>query len=829
LVGEDSVVEFDYIVVGAGAAGCVVAGRLAAAEGRPSVLLIEYGGSARNPLLRVPKGFYYTLRGDRYLYRYVTNPVGPKNNSEVWLRGRVLGGSAAVNGMVWMRGAPADWDALADRGNPGWSWADVLPAYRAIENHSLGASDTRGAGGPLGISVTDAKDEITSAILASAVQYGWRQVGDVNAEDTERVGFTPSTIARGRRTTSYGAFVRPVLAGQRAGRGTRLTVATRTRAVSLTFDGHRVTGVTTVDGTGTVTGAKARREVILCAGSVETPLLLERSGIGGPALLREHGIELRAESPNVGERLIEQRGAALQMRLNGTSAATRRLHTKTGQAREALRWLATGTGLLATGGYDLVCQFKSDPREPRPDVQGLFAPLALDTASEDMKLARHPGILFMGYPIRPETTSSVHISGGSPHDPPVIDARFLETGADQAAVAPVLEIARAVLAQAPAGALIRDEEFPGPSVATTQDTIEYSRTTGTGIYHAVGSAAMGPSDDDVVDAQLRVRGVTGLRVADASVLPRQVSGNTAAPAMLVGYRAADLILGDLRPGRFLVRDRAWRRRPPPPGDDPPDHLDDPADHQGPAEGDRESHERLILERLPAEAPGQEGVRGPDDGRDGGSGAEPPPGVPDQPAAQGHRRPATGDEPTDDDEPHSEPAQRPFRPVAPGRALGPRSEEPPRRPRPKPPPDQVRQVVPDERAGRRAQQQQEDPGIGGPGGRYSERDEHRLARHDRQHRVQAGQQERDQVGERRTDLQARDPAHWQPASSLVAQWVGIPTPPLLLNVADVTEVPSRDCGLRSGETKRRNRCETGRWYPLWPDVSHGGGRSQEGSR
>jgi choline dehydrogenase-like flavoprotein len=463
-----------------------------------------------------------------------------------------------------------------------------------MEDHSLGASETRGAGGPLGISVTDTKDEITGAVLASAASYGWERVEDANAGDTERIGFTPSTIRAGRRTTSYDAFVRPVLARQATSRreaapqGSGLTVVTRTRAVSLTFDGHRVTGVKTLDGQGTVTGVQARREVILCAGSVETPLLLERSGIGRPALLREHGIELKAESPNVGERLIEQRGAALQVTLKDSSGAASRLTTRTGQAREALRWLATGRGMLATGGYDLVCQFKSAPGEPRPDLQGLFVPMALDTASEDMKLARHSGILFMAYPIRPETTSSVHISGGSPHDPPVIDARFLETGADQAAVAPVLEIARAVLAQAPAGALIRDEEFPGPSVATRQDTIEYSRTTGTGIYHAVGSAAMGPSDDDVVDARLRVRGVTGLRVADASVLPGQVSGNTAAPAMLVGYRAADLILGDLRPGRFPVRDRAGCRRQPPPGDDPPDHLDDPADHEGPAEGDRES-------------------------------------------------------------------------------------------------------------------------------------------------------------------------------------------------------------------------------------------------
>jgi choline dehydrogenase len=171
--------------------------------------------------------------------------------------------------------------------------------------------------------------------------------------------------------------------------------------------------------------------------------------------------------------------------------------------------------------------------------------MALDTASKDLKLARHPGILFMAYPIRPETTSSVHISGSAPGDAPVIDARFLETRSDRETVAPVLETARGVLAQAPAAALIAAEEFPGPAVATRQDTIDYSLATGTGIYHAVGSAAMGPGDDDVVDARLRVRGVTGLRIADASVLPAQVSGNTAAPAMLVGYRAADFLLTEL--------------------------------------------------------------------------------------------------------------------------------------------------------------------------------------------------------------------------------------------------------------------------------------------
>ena len=538
--GEDSGVEFDYIVVGAGAAGCVVAGRIAAADPRRSVLLIEYGGRGRNPLLYIPKGFYYTLRGDRYLYRYKTQPVTPGSDPEVWLRGRVLGGSAAVNGMMWTRGAPADWDGLAARGNPGWSWADVLPAYRAMEDHSLGASDMRGASGPLGVSVTDTGDPVAGAILASAVAHGWEHVEDVNASDAERIGFTPSTIRNGRRTTSYTAFVRPALAA----RHKNLMVATRTRVGRLLFDGRRVTGVCVRERNTTTRDINARREVIVCAGGVETPLLLERSGIGRPDVLRALGIETRVESPNVGERIIEQRGVAMQVTLKEDTGVARQLSGLPGQAGEGLKYLLTGKGLLATAGYDLVCQFRSDPKQARPDIQGLIAPMALDTSSKDMKLARHAGILFMAYPIRPQTRSSVHASGPDPDDAPVIDARFLEAEADRAAAASVLSIARDVLDTSPVAGLIAGEEFPGPGVATPEQAVDYSRRTGTGLYHAVGSAAMGPEDDDVVDTTLRVRGTEGLRIADASVLPVQVSGNTAAPAMLVGYRAADLCLSD---------------------------------------------------------------------------------------------------------------------------------------------------------------------------------------------------------------------------------------------------------------------------------------------
>jgi choline dehydrogenase-like flavoprotein len=537
-------VEFDYVVVGAGSAGCVLAGRLAMAAPRVSVLLIEYGGRAVNPLLRVPKGFYYTLRGDRYLYRYRTRPVTPDGADEVWLRGRVLGGSAAVNGMMWMRGAQADWDGLAARGNRGWSWADVLPAYLAMENHNLGRSELRGAGGPLGITVADTGDPVTAAILASAVRHGWEHVADANASDAERIAFTPSTISGGRRVTSYDAYVRPALAGRRPGRP-NLTVVTRTRVGRLLFDGRRCRGVLVLDRHGSLTEVTARREVIACAGTVETPLLLERSGIGRPDLLRAAGIDPFIESPNVGERVIEQRGVALQVTLRPDRVAAGRLSTRRGQAAEALSYLRSGGGQLATAGYDLVCQFKSAPDRPRPDVQGLFAPMALDTGSADLKLARHPGVLFMAYPIRPQTASAVHLSGRDPADPPVISPRFLATGADRDAVAPVLATARELLATSPVADLIAAEEFPGPAVSTPDQAVRYSLASGTGIYHAVGAAAMGIGDEDVTDPWLRVRGAEGLRVADASVLPVQVSGNTGAPAMLVGYRAADLILEDL--------------------------------------------------------------------------------------------------------------------------------------------------------------------------------------------------------------------------------------------------------------------------------------------
>jgi choline dehydrogenase-like flavoprotein len=271
-------------------------------------------------------------------------------------------------------------------------------------------------------------------------------------------------------------------------------------------------------------------------------MLLERSGIGNPAVLAAAGVAVVAESPNVGERVIEQRGLQMQVKLNREIGTTQRLNTLPKQGWEGFQYLFTRKGPISTAGYDVICGFKSSPEVPRPDVQGLFVPMALDMTSFDaVKLAKHSGIMFLGYQIRPTTQSSIHISGKLPDDPPVIEPHYLESEVDRKATASILGRARAILAQSPVAELIAEEEYPGPSVSTDEEVIRYAGDSPGTIYHAVGANAMGPKDDDVVDSHLRVRGVSGLRVVDTSVFPEQPAGNTAAPTMALAWRAADLI------------------------------------------------------------------------------------------------------------------------------------------------------------------------------------------------------------------------------------------------------------------------------------------------
>lgn len=531
LVVEDA---FDYIIVGAGAAGSVLANRLTA-NPTVSVLLLEYGGRDLNPMLYIPKGFYFTLKGDRYTYQYPTKPFKADGTGESWTRGKVMGGSTSVNGMMYARGSKRHYDELVKRGNPGWGWDDMLPIFLQMEDHQLGASPMRGAGGSYGVSLPDV-DDAAKLVLESARSIGMKVVADTNAESGERIGMTPSSIKNGKRVSAASAFLHPIR--HRA----NLTVLNRTRVGQLLFDGNRVIGVR-ARRRGQQVEFRARREVLVSAGTIESTMLLERSGIGRGDVLSRAGIPLRVESPNVGERVIEQRGATMQVKFKRPIGRTEDLNTLPKQGWEGFKYLLTRRGPVADAGYNILAGIASSPEHAdHADIQGLFVPLALDATSFDaVKLAKHSGVMFLAYGITPTTTSSIHVTSADPDALPEIDAHYLETEEDQRVGSQLLDKAREVFAADPIAALIQEEEFPGPDVSTPEQVLAYAKDPGATIYHAVGANGMGPNDDDVTDSRLRVRGVSGLRVIDASSFPIQVSGNTAAPTMALGWRGAELI------------------------------------------------------------------------------------------------------------------------------------------------------------------------------------------------------------------------------------------------------------------------------------------------
>lgn len=518
----------DYVVVGAGAAGCVLAARLTE-DPAVTVLLVEDGGRGRDPILTVPRAFYYALRNDRHVHRYPTRETGDVP-AEWWTRGRGLGGSTAVNGLMYVRGQQADHDALAALvGDPGWGWDAWLEAYRSIENHALGASASRGAGGPLDVSIPTSGDPVSAAVLAATEAHGSAVVADFNDSDVERIGFTPATIARGRRVSAATAFLRPAL------RRPNLTVVTGARAERILLERGRAVGVE-LHRAGRREEVRAAREVIVSAGALESPLLLERSGIGRPDVLRAAGITPVVDSEHVGEGLIEHRGISLQVRFRSRLGLTERLNTRAGRLRESARYLSTRQGPLATSGYDVVSAIRS-PDAERPDAQGVWVPVALDETRSDMTLAPYSGLLFTGYAVRPTTAGSIHVGGVGSDVAPVIEPRFLEERHEQAATVAALRHAREVLERSGLADVIEREVFPTADVQSFEEVVAHTRAHGGGIYHAVGSCAMG----SVLDSDLRLRGVQGLRVVDASALPVQVSGNSAAPVMALAQLAVDRI------------------------------------------------------------------------------------------------------------------------------------------------------------------------------------------------------------------------------------------------------------------------------------------------
>lgn len=534
---------FDVVVVGAGAAGCALASRLSE-DPAIDVLLLEAGSrSWATHLGRIPRALPAVFRSG-LLTSYPTLPMRSTGEPDYWVRGRGIGGSTLINGMMYLRGERSAYDDLAAVAGPRWGWSAFEAAYREIEDRFVKPS-------------TSSLSELDRIILASFEATGLDLVPDLNAGAGPRAGATPASISGGRRT-SAAAFLPPER------RSAKLRVLRGVSVESLLWRGRRVVGVLAQYG-GERREIRARA-VVLCSGTIETPLLLERSGIGSAERLRAAGIELRVASPNVGERVREQRGQGLQVRLRRPVAESLELGSASAIARQAARYALTGGGSLARPAYDVAALVSSadavnaaNPTangEPgssvrsrgetldhgllfgdasRVDIQVVGSPFALAPGGS-LRPADYAGVLLSGYPIRPTTTSSIHLDPTDPAGAPIIDANFAETTADRLQQDATLTALRRLVYAGPLGDLIADEDHSGPG------------SSGSAIYHAVGSAGMGQNDDDVVDSELRVRGTEGLRIADLSVLPFHPSGGTAAPAMAIGWLAGALLAGEHHAG-----------------------------------------------------------------------------------------------------------------------------------------------------------------------------------------------------------------------------------------------------------------------------------------
>ena len=528
----------DFVVVGAGSAGCVVANRLSE-NGRHTVTLLEAGPRDSSPWIHLPIGYAKTMWDKRINWAFHTEPDPNMNNRRIyWPRGKVLGGSSSINGLIAIRGQPADYDHWESQGNPGWSWNGVLPYFRKLESNVEHADDqNHGAHGPVTVSGIHAKHELIEAVIAAAESLGIRRTADFNGASQDGVGYYHLTTRNGLRMSAAKAYLKP------ARKRPNLEIVTDAQATRVIFEGATAIGVR-FRRDGLSEELRAARGVVLCAGALQSPQLLMLSGIGPAASLKSHGIPVRVDRRTVGRNLQDHLQVRLIYRCSKPITTNDEFNSLFGRVKIGLQWLLSRSGPLAIGinqGGLFTTVLKGE--SATPDVQFHIATLSADMAGA--KPHPYSGFTLSVCQLRPTSRGLVTLASANPLDAPLIHSNYLDTDLDRRCITAGIKLGRRLANTAPLNGYVAAEMQPGADVADDAGLLEFARNNGATIFHPSGTCRMSSDAEAVVDPRLRVRGVDRLWVADCSIMPTLVSGNTNLPALMIGEQAADMILADV--------------------------------------------------------------------------------------------------------------------------------------------------------------------------------------------------------------------------------------------------------------------------------------------